>query len=166
MGARGHRPAARTLAVLSLLVAPLLTVGRAAAQAMPADCGAVREWVDYLNAMADRQRDLAQREVELTRDPRVSPETLADGLAAVATDREAANAEFQAHPVPPSALSVQTAYSLAWELNAEMANAYLRAVRTGDERQRGLADGYTEAGGTIEARAARLLNTLLNSCDT
>ena len=135
-------------------------------QTAPSDCAAVREWVDYLNMMIDRQRDLAQREVELTRDPSVSTQALADGLAAVAADREAANAEFQAHPVPPSALSVQTAYSLAWELNAEMANAYLRAVRTGDERQRGLADGYTEAGGTIEARAARLLNTLLNSCDT
>src|SRR5262249_38398690 len=94
MGASGHRPAARTLAVLSLLVAPLLTVGHAAAaQAVPADCGAVREWVDYLNTMADRQRDLAQREIELTRDPNVSTETLADGLAAVAADREAANTE-------------------------------------------------------------------------
>jgi hypothetical protein len=151
--------------VLALLVAPLLTGGHtAAAQAVPEDCGAVREWVDYLNTMADRQRDLAQREVELTRDSSLSTETLADGLAAIAADREAANAEFQAHAVPPSALSVQTAYSLAWELNAETANAFLRAVRTGDERQRGLADGYTEAGSTIEARAARLLDALLAQC--
>jgi len=151
--------------VALVVLVTLLPIGHShQAQEAPPDCGAIRDWVDYLNTMADRQRDLAQREVELTRDPSVSTEVLADGLAAVAADREALNSEFEAHSVPPSARPVQTAYSLAWELNAEMANAYLRAVRTGDERQRGLADGYTEAGGTIEARAARLLDALLNTC--
>lgn len=58
----------------------------------------------------------------------------------------------------------QTAHRLTWAVNAEIASAYVRAVRTGDERQPGQAVGYTEAGGTIEARAARLLDGLLTEC--
>jgi hypothetical protein len=145
----------------------LLPVGHGQwGQASPSDCGAVREWVDYLNGMIDRHHDLAQREVALTRDPSVSTEALADGLAAIAGEREAANAEFQGHPAPASAVPIQTTYSLAWELDAQIANAYVRAVRTSDERQRGLADGYTEASSTIEARGSRLLDALLSSCGT
>jgi hypothetical protein len=155
------------MSLIALLVQlALVPTGRAyQVQTAPSDCEAVREWVDYLNTVIDRERDLAQREVELTRDPGVSTDALADGLATVATAREAINAEFQAHAVPPSALPVQTAFSLAWELNAEIASAYVRALRTGDERQRGVADGYTEASSTIEARAGRLLNALLNACN-
>ena len=52
----------------------------------------------------------------------------------------------------------------AWELDSQIANAYGPAVGRGDERQRGLADGYTEASSTIEARGARLLDALLSSC--
>jgi hypothetical protein len=156
------------MSALALVVlVTLLPVGHGQqGQSSPSDCTAVRDWVDYLNGMIDRHHDLAQREVALTRDPGVSTEALTDGLAAAAGEREAANAEFQGHPVPTSAVPVQITYSLAWELDAQIANAYLRAVRTGDERQRGLADGYTEASSTIEARGARLLDALLSSCGT
>jgi hypothetical protein len=37
--------------------------------------------MDYLNMTIDRQRDLAQREVELIRDLNMSAEALANGLA-------------------------------------------------------------------------------------
>lgn len=134
-------------------------------QARPPDCDAVSEWVDYLNGMVERQNALTQREVELTRDTTLTADELANGLAAVAAERQAANAEFAAQPTPASAQPVQAVYAVAWELNAAVADAYLRALRNGDERQRGLADGYTEAGGTVEGRARRMLDALLASCE-
>jgi hypothetical protein len=112
----------------------------------------------------ERHRAITQQEIDLTRNTGVSPDDLAEGLAALATERETANAEFEARAAPASALPVHTAYSLAWELEASVAQAYLRAVRSGDVRQRGVADGYTEASGSIAARASRLLDTLLTAC--
>lgn len=55
------------MSALALVVlVMLLPVGHGQwGQASPSDCGAVREWVDYLNGMIDRHHDLAQREVAL-----------------------------------------------------------------------------------------------------
>ncbi|SRR5579884_662579 len=160
------------IATRSLALAALLLLGPQArptpaafATAPAADCEAISAWVDYLHAMVDRQQEITQREVELSRDRTQSPDELAPALAAVGAEREAAIAEFLARPPPPEAQAVYTAYSLAWELDAQVARAYLQALRSGDERQRGLADGYTEASGTIAARADTLLSALLASCD-
>jgi hypothetical protein len=153
-----------TLGVMLALSLGAAVPGAGPLRAAPDDCSAVSTWVDYLQEMRDRQDTLAQREADLSRDAALTTDELAAGLATVADEREAATAEFNAHAAPPLAESVRTAYSLAWELDGLIGNAYLRAVRTGDPRLRGLADGYTEASGTITARANQLLDQLLETC--
>ncbi|HLH23099.1 MAG TPA: hypothetical protein VK066_11280 [Chloroflexota bacterium] len=150
--------------VLLLMLGGLVLHGPSPARAADDDCSGVSDWVDYLYQMRDQADDLSQREADLSRDDGLTTEELAAGLAAVANDREALSEEFQQHPVPPAAEAVQTAYALAWELDGLVGNAYLRAVRSDDERLRGLADGYSEASGTITTRAAQLLDQLLERC--
>jgi len=153
------------IAVLLGLGAMLLA-GRSASlvRAAPESCSGVEAWLDYLYQVREQQDALALREADLSRDPSLTPEELARALAMVADERAALNDEFQRHPTPPAAEATRTAYSLAWELDALIGDAYVRALRTGDERLRGLADGYTEASGTIHVRADQLLEQLLQMC--
>jgi len=154
------------VARLAFWAVALLVGGPAApARAVPEDCPAVSEWSDSLHTMIDRQNELELIEVRLTRLPTLTLDELADGLQTVATEREAVLAEFQARAVPPSALGVYTAYSLSWEIHAQVADAYIAALRRGDDHQLGIADAYHEASGTIETRARRLLSALLAACE-